>query len=52
MSKTVFTIEINEVKRSKPEYMDMMVYRPRKAGKFKSVKDYTRKPKHKKSYED
>lgn len=52
MSKTAFTITLSEVKRPQPEYMDMVIHRPRKAGKFKSAKDYTRKPKHRKSYED
>lgn len=52
MSKTVFTIKVEETKRPVPAYMDMVITRPRKAGKFKSAKDYTRKPKHKKSYED
>lgn len=52
MSKTAFIITLNNSKRPQPEYMDMVIYRPRKAGKFKSAKDYTRKTKHKKSYED
>lgn len=52
MSKTAFTIKIEEIKRPVPAYMDMVIHRPRKAGKFKSAKDYTRKPKHRKSYED
>lgn len=52
MSKTAFTIKIEETKRPVPAYMDMVIHRPRKAGKFKSAKDYTRKPKHRKSYED
>lgn len=52
MSKTAFTITLNDSKRSQPEYMDMVINRPRKAGKFKSAKDYTRKPKHKQSYMD
>lgn len=52
MSKTMFTINIDNSKRPQPEYMDMVIHRPRKAGKFKSAKDYTRKPKHRKSYED
>ena len=52
MSKTAFTIKIEETKRPVPAYMDMVIHRPRKAGKFKSVKDYTRKTKHRKSYED
>lgn len=52
MSKVAFTITLSEAKRPQPEYMDMVIHRPRKAGKFKSAKDYTRKTKHKKSYED
>ena len=52
MSKTAFTIKIEETKRPVPAYMDMVIHRPRKAGKFKSAKDYTRKTKHRKSYED
>lgn len=52
MSKTIFTIKIDDNKRSIPAYMDMVINRPRKAGKFKSAKDYTRKTKHRKSYED
>ena len=52
MSKTLFTINIDNSKRPQPEYMDMVIHRPRKAGKFKSVKDYTRKQKHKKSFMD
>ena len=52
MSKTLFTITVDNNKRPKPEYMDMTIYHPRKAGKFKSNKDYTRKTKHKKSYDE
>lgn len=52
MSKTIFTIKIDNTKRPIPTYMDMVINRPRKANKFKSAKDYTRKPKHKKSYEE
>lgn len=52
MSKIIFTIKLEETKRPVPAYMDMVINRPRKAGKFKSAKDYNRKQKHKKSYED
>lgn len=45
---TLFTIKIDDSKRPQPEYMDMVINRPRKASKFKSPKDYTRKQKHKK----
>lgn len=48
---TLFTIKIDDSKRPQPEYMDMVINRPRKASKFKSVKDYTRKQKHKKGWE-
>ena len=48
---TLFTIKIDDSKRPQPEYMDMVIHRPRKASKFKSSKDYTRKQKHKKDWE-
>ena len=51
----IFKIEISETeenkKRSKPQLMDMTIWRPRKSKKFSSPKDYTRKQKHKISYE-
>ena len=52
MSKTIFTIEIEKKKNPVPNYMDMMIFRPRRSKKFKSAKEYTRKQKHKKSYDD
>ena len=52
MSKTIFTIEVEPNKNPVPNYMDMMIFRPRRSKKFKSAKEYTRKQKHKKSYDD
>ena len=50
---TLFTIQLEDdlKKMPKPEYMDMVIHRPRKATKFKSAKDYNRKQKHKKDWE-
>lgn len=49
------TIKLSEKeiakKRAKPELMDMTIWRPRKSKVFGSLKDYTRKQKHKKDWE-
>lgn len=49
MSKTIFTIKIDEVKPKPVVFLDMISTR-RNDGPMKSKKVYSRKEKHKKDY--